>query len=178
MKTFKDYVNEAKTKFKVGDKVKEVEPMGQFKPGDVLEIVQIKSGRIGVIAQGQNPKDALFDNPKNFKLVNEAESLDSLDEANMYKSEYLSDDDVRRIAIFTGGSWNKFEKRVNDGIKQYLELTLDGAKNIKLDKVDINGYLIATAQSRLWVKRIQYTFELDGDRHTGEIKNQEIWVTL
>lgn len=105
-------------------------------------------------------------------------NVESLDEAKMYKSDYLSDDDVRRIAIFTGGSWNKFEKRVNDGIKQYLELTLDDAKNIKLDKVNINGYLIATAQSRLWVKRIQYTFELDGDRHTGEIKDQEIWVTL
>ena len=106
------------------------------------------------------------------------ESLESLDEAKMYKSDYLSDDDVRRIAVFTGGSWNKFEKRVNDGITQYLELTLDGAKNIKLDRVDINGYLVATAQSRLWVKRIQYTFEIDGDRHTGEIKNQEIWVNL
>lgn len=74
MKTFKEFLNE--TSFKVGDKVKEVEPMGQFKPGDVLEIVRIKSGRIGVIAQGQNPKDALFDNPKNFKLVNEAIKTD------------------------------------------------------------------------------------------------------
>lgn len=69
MKTFKEFLNEAKAKFKVGDKVKEVEPMGQFKPGQTLEIVQIKSGRIGVVALGQNPKEVLFDEPSNFKLV-------------------------------------------------------------------------------------------------------------
>ena len=81
MKTFKEYLNEAK--FKVGDKVKEVEFMGQFKRGETLEIVQIKSGRIGVIAQGQNPKEVLFDDPKNFKIVNETEESEKeLDEAS------------------------------------------------------------------------------------------------
>lgn len=103
---------------------------------------------------------------------------ESLDEAKMYASDYLSDDDIRLVAHFTGGSWKTFNKRVNDGIEQYIELTLDGAKNIILDKVDIKGYLITTSQARLWVKRIQYTFELDGNRNTGDIKNQEIWVNL
>lgn len=178
MKSFKDYVtmNEA---FKKGDSVtiknaKSYDAMMKdTAEGTVIGtmgskvMVKVGSGQLNV-----DPKDLMLAEDS------DVEDKDSLDEAKMYKSDYLSDSDVSYILQAVGVSWRDFEKRVKDAIQKYLEMTLGNIQRITVTRANIDGYMFSQGSTRLLVDEILYEFRLDGESHQGAIKKQEIWVNL
>lgn len=101
-----------------------------------------------------------------------------MNEAKMYKSDYLSDSDVSYIMQAVGVSWRDFEKRVKNAIQKYLEMTLGNVQKITVTRANIGGYMFSQGSTRLLVDEILYEFRLDGESHQGAIKKQEIWVNL
>ena len=194
MKSFKDYVtmNEAKDDFLTPDEIKKLKAHYDGNPGlrSISQSIKdfVADHEAFVELKGnvhKSIKDNMIKTSARLRklgiedgALNEKDSEEELDEAKMYKSDYLSDSDVSYIIQAVGVSWRDFEKRVKNAIQKYLEMTLGDVQRITVTRANIGGYMFSQGSTRLLVDEILYEFRLDGESHQGAIKKQEIWVTL
>ena len=104
-----------------------------------------------------------------------------MNEAKFTTDQYLPTSTVDNIINVVGGNSDRFWKKVEKGIIDYLNLTVGeggSVQNVRLVKHDINGVMFSSGQVRLWVNEVTYTFDIDKTQQKGGFRNQEIWINI